>query len=316
MKRFRFLAVAVGLMQLSQLKCFGDEELTIDLYIPKYALTGVSRENDTLPYSMPADPVAALGEIVDPKTESPVRIHFVNNMNTQDGDGSYGNPFNRLEAAQAVSNANDIIYVYRGDGTSHGMDKGIVLKDGQHLLGSNHSYEFETKFGTFYLPATTSESPVITHVAGNGIELANQNEVHGLVVDSPSGWCIHGKDVCEGQVRHMTIIASSRVSGAIGLENVLGHFDISENTLRGSGVESVNGIDIRNHGDSMANFAIQGNQIAHFGEGIVLYTFDRSIAVSQIEFNTIGACCKSEVETKAFDSSELNSIVADSRWTD
>lgn len=303
MKRKSLLLLFLGIIQFENSKGFSEEELTIDLYLPKYALTGMAKEGE-LSYAMPSDPVTVLGEIIDPKTEHSVRIIFVNNMNAHTGDGSFDNPYSTLKAAENGSKNNDIIYVYRGDGTQKGMDNGIILKDSQHLLGSNHSYEFSTKFGTFYLPATTREAPVISNADGNCIELGNQNEVHGFVIDSPKGWAIHGKEICEGQIRHLSIVTGSKVDGAIGLENVLGHFEITDNCIKGTGIDSVNGIDIRNHGISMANFTIQGNQISHFGEGIVLHTFDRAIAVSHIEYNTIGACSKHEVETKAFDNSE------------
>ncbi len=303
MKRRTLIYLFLSFAQFWNVKSFGEEELTIDLFMTKYALTGTAKDGEQI-YTMPSDPMAALGEIIDPKTEHPVRIIFVNNMNTQIGDGSFDNPYSTLKAAENGSKNNDIIYVYRGDGTQRGMDRGIILKDSQHLLGSNHSYEFATKFGTFYLPATTREAPVIGNIEGHCIELGSQNEVHGFVIDSPKGWAVHGKEVCEGQLRHLSIVTGSKVEGAIGLENVLGHFEITDNCIKGCGLDAVNGIDIRNHGVSMANFTIQGNQISHFGEGIVLHTFDKAIAVSHIEYNTIGACSKHEVETRAFDNSE------------
>eukprot|EP01136_Pigoraptor_vietnamica_P024963 Opistho-1_new@78449 len=65
------------------------------------------------------------------------RILYVDNTKSDSGDGSYEKPFNNLKVAEAALQANDILYVSRGDGTTRNMDKGIVIdKPNIQLIGS------------------------------------------------------------------------------------------------------------------------------------------------------------------------------------
>ena len=61
---------------------------------------------------------------INPATGKPWTVWFVDN--TSHSAGTYGSPFPTLLQAQNASAPNDMIYVFPGDGTTKGMDKGIT----------------------------------------------------------------------------------------------------------------------------------------------------------------------------------------------
>ncbi|WP_157202536.1 beta strand repeat-containing protein [Calidithermus chliarophilus] len=97
------------------------------------------------------------------------------------GNGSFASPFNTLAAAQAASQAGDVIFVYRGNGTSAGQNAGITLKNGQKLIGEGAGLTVDA----VNIPA--GASPLIGNAAGAGVSLAQDNEVRGLDVGGTSG---------------------------------------------------------------------------------------------------------------------------------
>ncbi len=88
-------------------------------------------------------------------------VWYVDNTAPSGGDGSSGSPFNNLQEAQANAGPGEVIFVRRGDGTANGQDQGIVLEDGQCLLGE--------------------DEPIITNSTGPAVILANHNVVAGIV---------------------------------------------------------------------------------------------------------------------------------------
>ncbi len=282
-------------------KTFADEILTVDLYNPKY---GPAIKQGLTPCALPTNPLNLLSEIIDPKTQKKIHVFFVNNAKERCGDGSFQEPFNTLKAAQEASEPYDIIYVFYGDGTSKGMNEGIVLKDFQHLLGSSYPYVFETPHGTLFFPSLSDKPPTISHGTGNAIELASHNEVHGFLIKCRGYWGVHGTGGQEGLIQSNRIEVGLK-AGGIGLEDVQGHFEISDNEIAGTSDRHIFGINIQNHGKTLANFTINGNTVSQFDEGIVLHTFDNAVALTHIDRNTIGACNESDIDLQAYDASEL-----------
>ncbi|MCI0382584.1 MAG: inverse autotransporter beta domain-containing protein [Chlamydiae bacterium] len=106
--------------------------------------------------------------------------------NTSASNGTFESPFNTLAAAQAASKPGDVIYVFPGDGTTGGMNLGIVLKNGQSLVGSAAPFTLNTRFGTIDIPAQSSARPKITAPL-NVVTLANNNLVSGLNIAGFTG---------------------------------------------------------------------------------------------------------------------------------
>jgi hypothetical protein len=122
---------------------------------------------------------------INPATGKPWQVWFVNN--TSSSAGTYQSPFPTLTDAENASFANDMIYVFPGDGSTTGMDEGIFLKDGQSFFGSGIQQKFATTKGTMIIPAMSSSFPTITSQLGVTftpvVTIANDNVVSGFNVN-------------------------------------------------------------------------------------------------------------------------------------
>ncbi len=120
----------------------------------------------------------------NPRTNAPYTFWFVDNTSGVDSkktlDGTFEHPFSTLKAAEKTSKPHNIVYVYEGDGTSKGMDTGIVLRDYQALWGASIDHPLATTQGLFSIPAQSMGMPLITNTLGKAVRLANHNEVSGL----------------------------------------------------------------------------------------------------------------------------------------
>ena len=124
---------------------------------------------------------------IDPSTGDPYYFIFVDN--TSSSNGSFEHPFPTLvEAQDASAEPGNVIYVFPGDGTSTGMDQGIVLKDGQKLLGTGLSHTFATTLGPVIVPPLATGMPLITQnsITLPAISCANNNEIAGLHISQPA----------------------------------------------------------------------------------------------------------------------------------
>lgn len=130
-------------------------------------------------------------QAINPATGKPWVFWFVDN--TCHSAGTYESPFNTLLAAQNESSSNQAIYVYPGDGTTNGMNQGIVLKNGQWLLGASIAQLLPTTSGTITIPSMASSSPNLTNTTGSGnvVTVAKNNYISDLnittAIDHSSG---------------------------------------------------------------------------------------------------------------------------------
>lgn len=118
-------------------------------YLKKRMTGRVRRDVDIITGLSGATPIALLPQETG--------IWYVNNS-SNNGDGSFEQPFSSLKEAESASDADDIIYVYRGDGTSKGQDKGIILKEGQQLFGNGVDFVLG---GKVYIAA--GDRPVLSN---------------------------------------------------------------------------------------------------------------------------------------------------------
>jgi hypothetical protein len=181
---------------------------------------------------------------IDPATGQPWQVWFVNN--TSHSEGTFESPFPTLVQAQNASAPNDMIYVFPGDGTSTGMNAGIVLQDQQKLFGSAISQTIPTALGTVVILAQSSPRPLLTNLGGTGIvvQLANGNEVSGLNIQHgaavPGGAGLVGvataTTTINGGSVHDNIISTNGGASQVGIFiNGIGTFFIQNNTLLDSG---------------------------------------------------------------------------------
>jgi hypothetical protein len=246
-------------------------------------------------------------------TGRPLNVWFVNN--TSSSLGTYESPFPTLAQAQAASGPNDMIYVFPGDGTSKGMNAGIVLKDGQTLYGSGRSHSYKTKQGSVVIPALSNNLPTLTN-AGNIVTLANGNEVSGLnlFVTQVSASAIDGtstilgtninQNTISGSVDHngvqivgggTLIVNNNQFAGsfsgstrAIFIQNLEQIIDIQvlNNTTSGyfRGIEVT---PFQNPSRSSGNVLIAGNNVSSFNQFGIAYTTGMNQGLIRLRNNTV-----------------------------
>ncbi|SCA63829.1 hypothetical protein SCG7086_BF_00060 [Chlamydiales bacterium SCGC AG-110-P3] len=111
------------------------------------------------------------------------RVMYVDNTAPPGGDGSIEHPFNTLDKGlQAATEAWDIIYVRRGDGTSKGLTGSFVLPefDDIHIVGSGTDLIVEG-----ILIAPRGNAPLLTAAGGPAIDPSQVQEVsiRGLTIN-------------------------------------------------------------------------------------------------------------------------------------
>jgi hypothetical protein len=144
---------------------------------------------------------------IDPLTAQPYLFVFVEN--TGNSNGTYESPFHSLAQVEANSSLGNIIYVFPGDGTTRGMDSGILLKEMQKLWGSANSHLIQTSQGLISIPAQSSAMPIMTNTnidtEGNIITLSRNNAISGLILSSAINDAIYGTNVQSLEVSSCTI---------------------------------------------------------------------------------------------------------------
>ena len=123
-----------------------------------FTYTGTSNTGGT------ATPTSAIGTV---NLTLLGRVWYVKN-NGGGTNGQSQSPFTTLAAAAAASTANDIIFVYNGDGTNSGQNAGITLKDGQQLLGEIVGLTVNT-----HALVGAGSRPTIGNSGGAGVTVAS-----------------------------------------------------------------------------------------------------------------------------------------------
>ncbi len=139
------------------------------IYTPKANPGGAVTTLDTFTYTGSSN----TGATATPTTATATvtlnlagRVWYVKN-NGGGTNGQSQSPFTTLAAAAAASTANDIIFVYNGDGTNSGQNAGISLKNGQQLLGEVNGLIVNAQT----LVAVGSR-PTIGNSGGDGVTVA------------------------------------------------------------------------------------------------------------------------------------------------
>ncbi|MEW4490503.1 hypothetical protein AB1L42_20625 [Thalassoglobus sp. JC818] len=200
---------------------------------------------------------------INPADDLPYEFIHVDNTAGGGGDGTFENPFNELDLASNMPNA-DIILAYRGNTSPTNLlnaNDGLILEDNQIVLGQGHEFFLETANfpGVFVqLPGFSGNgnNPFIGGNAGADlITLANNNTILGLNTVTDGGSAIVGSDITNVVIdeinRDFDILGGditgtgngimlSNVSGVASITNV--GFGIDDPT----GMNGTRGISISN----------------------------------------------------------------------
>jgi hypothetical protein len=223
---------------------------------------------------------------IDPATGLPYVFYFVDN--TSHSAGTFESPFNTLLAAQMAASQGDIIYVFPGDGTTTGMDVGITLQNNQNLWGSAVSHSLVTNLGPIVIPKQTTNFPKITNIGGDGITLANGNDVSGLIITRAEGNGIAGVDVTSTSLSHLTIFGSLgdgiHLTETVDATLLFDQLRITNNALNGLNIAASSAANIHT---SITNseMSLNGNTVQ--GSGIVLTSSGTAIYTALLDHNTL-----------------------------
>lgn len=208
--------------------------------------------------------VTHLEKAINPETQEPYRVWFVNN--TSHSLGTFESPFPTLAQAQSASAPGDVIYVYEGDSTTTGMDSGIVLQNNQFLLGASFAQPLPVNDGYFTIPAQSSLPPVITNNSGDVVSIANNNTVNGFYILNQHG---HGISQANSGITVSNLYAQNNffqgngTYNAFELQNIGGLVQILNNksTVQALGVH-ISNTNIQNGFYNIANNSYGQNAIA------------------------------------------------------
>jgi hypothetical protein len=246
------------------------------LYTPPVAPGGPAISLDTASYS-----ILSNGE-TDTATVTlnlANRVWYVKN-DVGGGNGQSQSPFGSLGLAASASTPNDIIFVYRGDGTATGQSSGIILKNGQSLIGQRVALIVN---GNLLVAAGTA--PLIGNGAGNVVTLATGNTVSGLTINATTGAGILGAGITSG-----TTTVSSVTLSATGVNNGVSLSSNPGSTFNFAGISisSATGTGFLATGGGTVSATGTGNTIAAAG-GTALNVTNTTIGASGMTFASIAA---------------------------
>ncbi|MDQ6525251.1 cadherin domain-containing protein [Nocardioides sp. LHD-245] len=261
--------------------CAGNVTMQPDgqfIYDPKPGFTG----SDTFTYTLSDNSVVAPANqtatgTVTIKVVGPV-VWYVDGDASAAGDGRSHSPSKTLSALStggsldALDKTFDVILVY---GAAAPYAGGLVLEDGQRLIGEPHSLDVDPSgdIGLIndVVPAGGS-NPVIVNASGDGLNLALGNEIQGIDLGNASGAALFGNDVSSAMMNTVTpgVIDNATVGGRA--------VDISLGTLSMAftSVSSTGGPHGMRFDHTQGSFVAGGGSLSNATGTDVLITGDRS----------------------------------------
>jgi hypothetical protein len=213
---------------------------------------------------------------INPATGRPYRVFHVDNTSTTAGDGTAESRYATLARAETASRANDIIFVYAGDGSSTGMDEGITLKDGQLLLGEGTRHRIPIQGDRLFRLCNSENGvlPTITNTTGSvAITMANDNVVRGFNIDGDAGMsrAIVANDSRNGTIDTVNFNGGASSDGIL-LTKVSGNWELTDVSIRDAGRD---GLHIQNVTDTDFRLRVNGGRFSdNARDGINIGNFD------------------------------------------
>jgi len=220
---------------------------------------------------------------IDPDTGLPYNVfHVDNTADPAFADGAFETRYVRLSDAEAASGADDIIFVYEGDGTVRNNDTGIALKDGQLLLGDGVRHLIPLADGTLFELSNDQDGilPRITNrFGGPAVTLASRNTVRGFIMDgsAPGALMAHGirgnlgVNNFEGVIEDNVII--DPVLSGVSVQTLSGDWRFARNTI--TGAQTFDGITLLDATDPTSDFEfIENTASGNARDGIHMASYD------------------------------------------
>jgi VCBS repeat-containing protein len=225
-------------------------------YVPDAGYSG----SDSFQYTItdsddPANPKSATATVT---INVGTVVWYVNNAAASGGNGEASTPFSSLAAANAAAGSGSIIFLYQGNATYEG---GVNLNSGEDLWGQPYGLTV----GGYSLVPAGGANPTITNSAGDGIDLAENTDVEGVNVASPSASGIAALNVNDATVGATAGVVVSDASGdGVDISGGNGTMNLAGVSVTGSSGHSVS---IANRTGGSVSI---GGSITDQGTGIVL----------------------------------------------
>lgn len=181
-------------------------------YTPAFGFTG----QDSFTYTVENGVGTSTATVT---LQVPEAAYFVKNDGAN-GNGSLASPFNNIASAVAAANQNDVIFLFRGDGSTNGLDGAITLQSGQRLVGEAVGLSADG----VVVPAGGRPNTALA------ITLADNNVITGLVLSLSNAPSITGN-----QISGLTLvdnIFNNNGGSALQVQDVSGNANISNNRFR------------------------------------------------------------------------------------
>ncbi len=266
------------------------------IYTPKANPGAAATTTDSFTYTgtsntgATATPTSATGTVT---LTLAGRVWYVKN-NGGGTNGQSQSPFTTLAAAAAASTANDIIFVYNGDGSNSGQNAGIALKNGQQLLGEINGLTVNAQT----LVTAGGSRPTIGNAGGAGVTVAASTangDRTGIFIKGLSiAGTTNAVDISSANAQTLTATVDNvNITGATannGIKIAAAGTLTSTVTVQNSTVVSAgqNGIDAQQTTAGNLVLSINNNNITATGTGInVVGTGSTSTTITNFASNTV-----------------------------
>ncbi len=202
-------------------------------YTPPAGVTGVT---DTFSYEVAVDGVPTDSGTVSIAIDD--IVWFVDNTSAAaTKTGTSNAPFDQLADAGPPSGPGEPIFVYKGDGTDAGYDKGITLDDDQHLIGEKVGL---TVGGTVLVPPGGGQPSLSASGGVDTVTMGAGGSVESFLLEiSGSGAAISSSGAA-GTVVDVEITANSEGIELNGTSGTFTFTDVDVSSAGGASVQ-VNG---------------------------------------------------------------------------
>jgi hypothetical protein len=265
------------------------------IYTPKANPGAAATTTDTFTYTVSSNTGGVAPVNSAPAT---VTLHLLNrvwyvNNNGGGSNGQSQSPFTTLAAASAASTANDIIFVYNGNGTNSGQNAGISLLNGQQLLG-----EINGLIVNAQTLVTAGSRPTIGNAGGAGVTVAANTangDRTGIFIKGLSiAGTTNAVDISSANAQTLTVTVDNvNITAATannGVKIAAAGTLTSTVTVQNSTVLAAgqNGIDAQQTTAGNLVLSVNNNTITATGTGInIVGTGSTSTTITNFDSNTV-----------------------------
>lgn len=244
-----------------------------------------------------------------------IEVVHIDSGSALPGLGTPNLPVQTLTAGQAIAGPEAILFVHAN---SQYTGEGVVLQNGQMLLGEGVEHNINSLYGSFILPTVTPPEdiaavPTILAAPGDAVTLASGNVVSGFQIFGSGGNGIAGNNILNAELTRLNVSGSA--GNGVVLDNAVGTITVADNFVNNNGLA---GIDITIAGLDRANtLTISDNTVLqNAGEGIAITTKGQSANTLVMERNLVRVVLGPTddrtlplVEITASDSSRINARI-------